>query len=157
MSLDKNSSDQQIVSCLDKLVYLDALIKEALRITPVIANIARVTTEDGYKVGEYILPKGTIISPAIYLAHHDTDNWVDPDKFIPERFLSSKETPYTYLPFGGGTRRCIGAAFAQYEMKTIIVQILLQTELKLKESYVAKLVRKGLVIMPSDGMPVEVI
>lgn len=152
--LDKNSSEQQLVSCLDKLVYLDAVVKEALRITPVVATIGRVTTEDGYKLGEYILPKGTIIVPAIYLAHRDPDNWVNPDKFMPERFLNSKETPYTYLPFGGGIRRCIGAAFAQYEMKTIIAQILLHTELALKNSYLAKFERKGLVIVPSDGMPV---
>lgn len=103
-----------------------------------------------------MLPKGTAILPAIYLAHRDPDIWDEPNKFMPERFLNNSDTPYTYLPFGGGIRRCIGAAFAQYEMKIIIAQILLHAELELKENYVAKFVRKGGVIAPSQGLPVTV-
>ena len=103
------SNETDLVKNLDKLVYLDAVIKEALRITPVAPYVARITKEP-YQLGEYLLPKGTAIAPSIYLAHRDPDVWHDPDKFMPERFLNSSETPYTYIPFGGGVRRCIGAA-----------------------------------------------
>lgn len=147
------SNQEELVKNLDKLVYLDAVIKEALRITPVIPYVARITN-DTYQLGEYLLPKGTAILPCIYLAHRDPDVWSEPNQFIPERFLNTADTPYTYLPFGSGIRRCIGAAFAQYEMKIIIAQILLHAELELKENYVAKLKRKGAVIAPSQGLPV---
>ena len=73
---------------------------------------------------------------------------------MPERFINSTENPYSYLPFGSGIRRCIGAAFAQYEMKIIIAQILLHVELEFKENYIAKPVRKGPVFAPSGGVPV---
>ena len=149
----KNEND--LVTHLDKLVYLDAVLKESLRITPVAPYLARITKDD-YPLGEYILPKGTVIFPSIYLAHRDPENWSDPDKFIPERFLNSTEKPYTYLPFGGGIRRCIGAAFAQYEMKIIIAQIMLHAELSLIENYVPKMIRKGAVIAPSKGLPVHI-
>ena len=120
-----------------------------------IPNVLRITNES-YQLGEYTLPKGTAITPCIYLAHRDPQSWSEPDKFMPERFLNSSNTPYTYLPFGSGIRRCIGAAFAQYEMKIIIGQILLHSELELKENYRLKFERKGIVIAPSQGLPVVV-
>ena len=146
-------NDNELVSNLDKLVYLDAVIKEALRITPVFPYLVRITNEP-YQLREHTLPKGTIISPCTYLAHHDPENWIEPHRFMPERFLSSTEKPYTHLPFGNGIRRCIGAAFAQYEMKIIIAQILIHLELKLKDNYTTKLERKGPVFGPSNGLPV---
>ncbi|MDF1678080.1 MAG: cytochrome P450 [Legionellaceae bacterium] len=149
------SDDTELVSNLDKLVYLDATIKEALRITPVFPNLLRITNEP-YQLRDHTFPKGTVIVPCMYLAHHDPENWTEPHKFMPERFLNSTENPYTYLPFGSGIRRCIGAAFAQYEMKIIIAQILMNLELKLKDNYVAKPERKGPVIVPSDGVPIVI-
>lgn len=149
------TNEQDLISNLDKLVYLDAVLKEALRITPVSSYVGRITKET-YPLGKFTLPKDTIIFPCIYLAHRDPDYWSEPDKFIPERFLNSTEIPYTYLPFGGGIRRCIGAAFAQYEMKIIMAQILLHADLELKENYVPEMVRKGAVFAPSHGLPVIV-
>jgi cytochrome P450 len=143
---------EDLVPNLEKLVYLDAIIKEALRLTPVVPYIARITKEE-FKIGDYTLPKGVVIVPSIYLAHRDSQTWKNSEKFIPERFINSTEVPHTYLPFGGGMRRCIGAAFAQYEMKIVIAHILLGAELKLKNDYAPKLVRKGVVIAPSDGVP----
>ena len=145
----------ELVQKLDKLTYLDAVLKEALRVTPVIPYVVRVVKKN-YQLGEYTLPEGASIMPCLYLAHRDPDIWHDPDKFIPERFLNTSETPYTYLPFGSGIRRCIGAAFAQYEMKIIIAQILLHTELVLQKGYVPKLERKGVVIAPSNGLPIRI-
>jgi cytochrome P450 family 110 len=145
----------EFVQKLDKLTYLDVVLKEALRITPVVPYVVRIVKET-YQLGEYTLPEGASIMPCLYLTHRDPDVWHDPDKFIPERFLNTSETPYTYLPFGSGIRRCIGTAFAQYEMKIIIAQILLDTELVLQEGYVPKLERKGVVIAPSNGLPITI-
>ncbi len=142
------------VAHLDKLVYLDAVIKESLRIMPLVPFVARVTREENYQLGEYTVPKGTVIMSSFYLTHHDAEFWPDPNKFLPERFFDTTEAPYTYLPFGAGTRRCVGPAFAQYEMKIVIMQILLQAELALKENYVPKFKRNGVVIAPSEGLPV---
>ncbi|MDP3562084.1 MAG: cytochrome P450 [Legionellaceae bacterium] len=150
------ANDSELISNLDKLVYLDAVIKEALRITPIIPNMVRVSNQP-YQLNEYTLPKGTIISLCTYLAHHDPDNWTEPHKFMPERFLNSTENPYTHLPFGRGIKRCIGSAFAQYEMKIIIAQILMHTELALIDNYTTKLTRKGFIFGPSNGLPVKVI
>ena len=149
------SNETELVPNLDKLVYLEAVIKEALRITPVVPYVIRITNEP-YQLREYTIPKGTAILPCMYLTHHDPENWTEPHKFIPERFLSSTENPYTHLPFGSGIRRCIGAAFAQYEMKIIIAQILMHIELKLKDNYTTKLERKGPVFGPAGGLPVFV-
>ena len=149
------TTDSELLQNLDKLTYLDAVVKESLRITPVLPNLVRVANED-YQLGEYRLPKGTIISPCIYLTHRDPDYWSDPDKFMPERFLNGAEKPFTYFPFGHGIRRCIGAAFAQYEMKIIITQIMLKLDLSLTDNYRAAFERRGPVFAPSRGLPVIV-
>lgn len=150
------SSNNELLNNLDKLIYLDAVIKEALRITPVIPNLVRVTNGD-YQLGEYTLSKGTIIAPCIYLTHRDPDYWAEPQRFMPERFLDSTEKPFTYFPFGFGIRRCIGAAFAQYEMKIIIAQILLSVDLELEANYTTKPERRGPVFSPGKNLPVKII
>lgn len=94
--------------------------------------------------------------PCIYLTHRDPDYWSDPDKFMPERFLNGTEKSFTYFPFGHGIRRCIGAAFAQYEMKIIIAQIMLNLDLSLTDNYKAVFERRGPVFDPSRGLPVIV-
>jgi len=72
------------------------------------------------------LEPGTVVVGCIYLAHHRTDVYPDPDEFRPERFLERRYSPFEYLPFGGGVRRCIGMAFAQFEMKLVISGEVLQ-------------------------------
>lgn len=133
--------------------FLEACIKEALRLIPVVPYITRLT-QSKYELGGYDLPKGSVIAPSIYLAHHHPEFWPHPEQFIPERFLSGPETPYTYLPFGGGVRRCIGAAFAHDEMKKVVAEILKHALLKLKPGYRAQPLRKGVVMCPSKGLPV---
>jgi cytochrome P450 len=147
--------DGNIITNANKLFYLDAVIKESLRLIPVVPYIVRLTKQN-YQLNDFLLPKGVAIVPSIYLAHHETDHWFDSKIFSPERFLNSTEKPYTFLPFGGGARRCIGAAYAQYEMKIVLSEILFHSELILKRGYVPKLIRKGVVITPSEGVPVVV-
>ena len=107
-----------------QMPYLTAVCQEVLRIYPVaVGSFARRVLQpldiDGYK-----LPVGTIISPSIYLAHRRLSVYPDPLNFRPDRFIEQTFSAYEYLPFGGGERRCVGAAFAQLEMKLILVTLL---------------------------------
>jgi cytochrome P450 len=88
-------NDTELISNLDKLVYLDAALKESLRINPVFPYLLRITNEP-YQLRGQTIPKGTIISPCMHLAHHNPEHWTEPQKFIPERFLNSTtENPYS--------------------------------------------------------------
>lgn len=103
--------------------YLDAVIDETLRVRPVIDGVWRKLTAPA-EVAGYRLPAGTIVFPAIVLVQTSSDAFNDPAKFRPERFLDGSAPPYTFIPFGGGPRRCIGAAFAVMEMKRVLATVL---------------------------------
>jgi cytochrome P450 len=107
--------------------YLMAVINETLRVRPVVPRAGRVLAEP-LRVGSYELPAGTIILVSIYLTNRDPRIYPDPDAFRPERFLENAPETFSWIPFGGGIRRCIGAAFAQHEMKLILRTILREME-----------------------------
>jgi cytochrome P450 len=109
--------------------YLDATIKETLRIRPVITDAARRVTRE-MELGGYRLPAGSLVMPAIAAIHFRKDLYPDPDEFRPERFLNGAPESFAWLPFGGGVRRCIGASFAQFEMRVVIRAILERAELR---------------------------
>jgi cytochrome P450 family 135 len=109
--------------------YLDAVVKEILRLRPVIHDVARVLTVPT-EVAGYHLRAGTVVSPSIGLVQSNNANFPDANVFRPERFLDGQPSPYSWIPFGGGTRRCLGAAFATFEMKTILRTILTRTQLQ---------------------------
>jgi cytochrome P450 len=109
--------------------YLDAVVKETLRARPIIDAVSRRLTRDADVAG-YRLPAGTYVMPGISLVQADPELWGDPDEFRPERFLDDAAAPYTWIPFGGGRRRCLGAAFATFEMKTILATVLPRVELR---------------------------
>jgi cytochrome P450 len=102
--------------------YLDAVVIETLRLRPVISLVARRLTEP-VQIGHWHLPAGVIVTPSIYLMHRRPDIYADPEAFQPERFLQSKPGTYTWIPFGGGVRRCLGGAFAQFEMKVVLGEL----------------------------------
>jgi len=133
--------------------YLDAVIKEAARLHPVVPNIGRVL-QAPLRIGGHLLPAGVVASPCVYLAHRRPDVWPEPERFSPERFLGARPSPYEFFPFGGGVRRCIGAAFATYEMKVVLARILSRVALRAAPGYVARTVRRTVTFAPSDGMPV---
>jgi cytochrome P450 len=108
--------------------YLDAVVNETLRVRPVIDGVWRKLTAPAVVAG-HRLPTGTLVFPAIVLVQTSSDAFPDPEAFRPERFLDSSAPPYTFIPFGGGTRRCIGAAFAVMEMKTVLSTVLGRVEL----------------------------
>jgi cytochrome P450 len=108
--------------------YLGAVVNETLRMRPVIDGVWRKLTAPAEVAGRR-LPAGTLVFPAIVLVQTSSDAFLDPETFRPERFLDSSAPPYTFIPFGGGMRRCIGAAFAVMEMKTVLSTVLQRVEL----------------------------
>jgi cytochrome P450 family 135 len=105
--------------------YLDAVAKEALRIRPVIPGVGRIVRGEPFRLGGWEIPVGMEINPSIRTIHRRADLYPDPERFRPERFLGD-DAPDTYawLPFGGGTRRCIGASFALMEMRLVLDRVL---------------------------------
>jgi cytochrome P450 len=99
--------------------YLEAVIKEILRVRPVLSIVGRKTLQP-FEIGGWTLPAGVHVTPCIYLTHRRADLWEDPTTFRPERFLDGAPEPYAFIPFGGGTRRCLGAAFATLEMREVL-------------------------------------
>ncbi len=140
---------------LGNLKYLDAVIREASRLSPVVTEISRLLRSP-MRVGGRDLPAGIIATPCIYLAHRRPDVWPNPGEFIPERFLGARPSPFVFFPFGGGERRCIGAAFAMLEMKIVLAEIVRRVSLKLARNYRMRPVRRSITLAPSQGLPVVV-
>lgn len=136
-------------SALSRLPYLNAVCSETLRICPVgMLTFPRITKSRVELMG-FSLDPGTVVAGCIYLAHHRQEVYPDPDVFRPERFLERRYSPYEYLPFGGGARRCIGMAFAQFEMKIVLGTVLLGVALAQYGRRAVRLVRRGLTSGPS--------
>jgi cytochrome P450 len=105
--------------------YLDAVAKEALRLRPVIPAVGRVVRGEPFELGDYRIPVGFEINPSIRTIHARADLYPQPRAFRPERFLvEDPPDTYTWLPFGGGTRRCLGASFALMEMRIVLGRVL---------------------------------
>ena len=103
--------------------YLDAVIKETLRVRPVVMEVGRDITEP-VELGGNLLPEGTRVMSSIALVQRSEASWPDAKAFRPERFLDGQPVPYSWIPFGGGPRRCIGASFATQEMAAVIPVVL---------------------------------
>ena len=138
-----------------ELAYLDAVINESARLTPVTTDVARVAKRR-LRIGGIELPAGVAVSAGIYLTHHRADLWPDPERFDPERFVRARPNPYTFFPFGGGERRCLGAAFSTYVMKVVIAHLLSRLELRLSPRYRMRPSFHAITIAPSGGLPVIV-
>jgi len=102
--------------------YLTATIQETLRLRPVIVLVIRKLTEP-VEIGGYEIPAGASLTPCIHLVHRNPAIYPEPDRFLPERFLETPPGTYTWIPFGGGVRRCLGAAFAQFEMAVVLKEL----------------------------------
>jgi cytochrome P450 family 135 len=132
--------------------YLDAVIEETLRVRPVVPFIGR-ELRDPAELGGYELPAGTVVMPAIYLAHTRADVYPDPYEFRPERFLEDAPDTFAWVPFGGGTRRCIGAAFAEFEMRIVLSTILRRATLRPASDRPERMVRRNVTLSPRGGTP----
>lgn len=144
---------QMVPQRLAKLELLDACIREGLRINPVAPLVGRAVSKP-IQLGGYEIPAGWSITPSPYLAHHRPETFPEPERFDPDRFLHTRFSPAEWLPFGGGVRRCIGAAFATYEMKMVLAALVFRTRLRLEPGYVAQPIRRGVTMAPSAGVPV---
>ena len=124
---DKLSRLQAEIDAGGEDEYMQAVVNETLRVRPVVPLVVRVLQED-LRVGEHTLPKGARVVPSIYLTNRNPRVYEDPEEFRPERFLHSAPDTFSWIPFGGGIRRCIGASFALLEMKLMLRTMLSELE-----------------------------
>lgn len=126
-----------------------------MRLNPVVAFVSRHLTQPWELMGYQLEPETSLL-PSIYLAHQREDIYPEPKKFKPERFLERKFSPYEFLPFGGGNRRCLGYAFALFEMKLVLTTILSQVKLELLDNRPLKSTRRGVTFSPEGGVKMKV-
>ena len=138
---------------MSELAYLDATIKETARLNPIVPVVARYL-EQPTRIGDYAMPAGCVAAPCIYLTHRRPALWPEPETFNPDRFVGKRVDPYTFFPFGGGVRHCLGAAFAAYEMKIVLAQMLSRVSLRPVPGYTVRVVRRSITFAPSEGLPV---
>ena len=142
---------------LQQLVYSDQVIKETLRLYPPI-HVGNRRAANDMELQGYHVPQDTRVMYSIYLAHRDAANWQDPESFCPERFdrqSPAKQPPFAYVPFGGGPRNCIGAAFAQIEAKAVLARLLQRFEFRLLNGDKIK-PHMGATLEPRPGVMMQV-
>jgi cytochrome P450 len=133
--------------------YMRAVISEALRLRPVVPLAGRRLAAD-LDAGGLHLPAGTDITPAIWLTHTREDVYPDPLAFRPERFLDDGPETYGWVPFGGGVRRCLGAAFAEFEMRVVLSEVLRTAHLNPVGTKPERVARRNITLAPEHGTPV---
>ncbi len=139
---------------LVRLPYLDAVVHETLRLHPVLPDPYRLLARPLSLCG-YSVPPGATVVVAASLLHSRSDLFPEPHRFIPERFLTRRFGPFEYVPFGGGHRRCIGAAFATYELKLVLATLLSRFRLELAEPREVRPGRRNIALGPSTGVRVR--
>ncbi len=127
--------------------YLDAVIKETLRLRPPVPVIVRRLLEP-MRLGGHDLPAGTTVAPCIHLIHQDERWYPEPRRFLPERFLAQPPGTYTWIPFGGGVRRCLAASYAEMEMKRVLSTVLGRVELRPAGHRVERIRKSGISFSP---------
>jgi cytochrome P450 family 110 len=153
--IDAAGGQQASPDKLAALPYLDATIKEVLRLRPVVPIVGRILQKDTQIAG-YDLPSGTAVGACIYLAHRNPDVYPEPEAFRPERFIETPPDPVSWFPFGGGIRRCVGAQFASYEMKIVLATMLAAYDFTLAQKTPARTRRRAVTLWPEGGARVSV-
>ncbi len=139
----------------DDAPYLEATIKEALRLRPVVTAVGRHLTAP-LEIGGHLLPAGVSINPSIYLLHRRPDLYPEPEVFRPERFLDNPPGTYQWIPFGGGVRRCLGASFALFEMKIVLQSVLDRVSLVPRHGSAERVTRRAITFAPNRGARIAV-
>jgi len=150
-ALGPSPKPEEIARC----ELLDAAAREALRLIPVIPLVGRVLQKPA-KVGGWDLPAGAVVVCSIYLAHRRPEAYPNAAEFDPQRFVGRKVSAYEFFPFGGGLRRCIGMAFALYEMKMVLARILALTDLSIARTGPIEMGRRAITVTPEGGLPLIV-
>ncbi|WP_199178077.1 cytochrome P450 [Mycobacterium hubeiense] len=135
--------------------YLEATIHEAMRARPVVPMTGR-QVQVPWQLGDYVAPAGTRVRVSILLVHHREDLYPDPFAFRPERFLGVKPSAHTWLPFGGGIRRCLGAALAMEEMRIVLRDIVRRTDLRAPDVAPERPLHRNVTMIPARGGRVTV-
>jgi cytochrome P450 family 135 len=135
--------------------FIDAVAKETLRIRPVVFDIGRVLKEPVELAG-YRLPAGVMVAPGIGLVHSRSDQYPNPERFDPDRMVGATLGPTTWLPFGGGNRRCLGATFAMVEMRVVLREVLRRVELATTTAAGERQKVKHVILVPHRGARVRV-
>jgi cytochrome P450 family 135 len=135
--------------------YVDAVCKETLRLRPILALVLRRLTEP-MEIGGRLLPAGANIAPCIYLVHRRPDIYPEPYAFRPERFIERPAGTYTWIPFGGGVRRCLGASFALFEMRVVLRELVKRLELRASDERPERVTRRAITLVPDRGGEVVV-
>lgn len=143
--------DSQDLTTISKLPYLNGVCAETLRIYPIALIAFPRINKAPIKIMDCEYPAETQLMPCIYLTHHREDLYPQPKQFKPERFIDKQYSPYEYLPFGGGNRRCIGMAFALFEMKLVLTTVLKNLDLSIVNNHEVKPTRRGGTLAPSGG------
>lgn len=135
--------------------YADAVVKEALRIRPVIPGVGRIVRGEPFQLNGYVIPPGVEINPSIRVIHRREDLYPDAGAFRPERFLGpDPPDTYTWIPFGGGTRRCLGASFALMEMRIVLQRVLERAALRPADPRLDKVQMRAITLAPRNGVRV---
>ena len=142
-------------SAMAKLPWLGAVVNETLRIYPIVSDVLRIL-KSPMELGGYQIPAGFGLASAIVLTHFDSNIYPEPDRFNPQRFVDRKFDSSEFLPFGGGARRCAGAAFAIHEMAIVLGTLFSRYELTLHEDAAVVPKRRNVTIGPSTGIRVEI-
>lgn len=140
---------------LARLDYLDAAIRESLRVRTMMPFTVRLTKQP-FTAGGREYPQGIMLCPCNHLVHHRPDLYPEPDVFRPERFLTRKYAGHEWFPFGGGNRTCLGMAFALYEMRVVLATIFAQATLTRPPGACSVPVRRGILLAPHDGAQIIV-
>jgi cytochrome P450 family 135 len=135
--------------------YLDAVAKETLRLRPVLPIVLRRLAEP-MEIGGWQLPAGVRVAPCIYLVHRREDIYPEPARFRPERFLERPAGTYTWIPFGGGVRRCLGASFALFEMKAVLAALVRTARLRPSAPASERTRRRAITLAPGRGAEIVV-
>jgi cytochrome P450 len=130
--------------------YIDAVCKETLRLRPVLPIVLRSLIEP-MEIAGRMLPAGVSVAPCIYLVHRDPEVYPEPERFRPERFLERPAGTYTWIPFGGGVRRCLGASFALFEMKAVLAAVVRGVRLRAPETGSEPIARRAITMTPARG------
>lgn len=140
---------------IEQLGYLDAAVREVLRVRTILPFVVRLTKQP-FVAGGHEYPPGVLLAPCSHLMHQRPDIYPEPQKFRPERFLERKFTGYEWFPFGGGNRICLGMAFALYELKVVLATLFAASRLT-RAGPPAAYIRRGLTLAPRDGAQVTLV
>jgi cytochrome P450 len=152
-TFDRLARDPEVLARLRDQddAYVTATIQEALRCRPVLPNVAPRLVVQPIDVGGWSYPSGACLVPNAYLVHHDPEIYPDPYAFRPERFLDKAPGTYTWIPFGGGRRRCLGASFAMLEMKIVLRTLVRERDLEPVGEAFERPRRRNITIAPAHG------